>query len=194
EGSESKKSSSVIIDGVNTSNEELIQNDIAVKDNITLTQKEDLLFINQIKGHDYALQQDPATKQWSLTSANIKSIALNQHPSLSGNILFLEEGSILNSLIVDSVQRFVSNMSTRALSADQLLKIATLYLTSAEYIQEFQIDTWMGYPTKINVLSTAILESNNLGIGLSKISNFPFFTGFLSIALLVVYHVRKRAK
>ncbi|MHA2138517.1 MAG: hypothetical protein ACW98G_11615 [Candidatus Hodarchaeales archaeon] len=122
----------------------------------------------------------------------IKSIALNQHPSLSGNILFLEEASLLNSLIADSVSRFVTNKSILSLNAEQLLKIATLYLTSTEYVQEFQIDSWNGYPTKIRSLSNAVLESKKINIGLSKISYFSFFPGFISLGILVVVLSRKR--
>ncbi len=192
EGSESKKSSTVSIDGRNTSREELIQSDIVATENITLTQNEDLLFINHIKGHDYALHQDPNTEKWSVIPTTIKSIALNQHPSLSGNILFLEEASLLNSLIADSVSRFVTNKSILSLNAEQLLKIATLYLTSTEYVQEFQIDSWNGYPTKIRSLSNAVLESKKINIGLSKISHFSFFPGFISLAILVVFLSRKR--
>ncbi|PWI49683.1 hypothetical protein CEE45_00715 [Candidatus Heimdallarchaeota archaeon B3_Heim] len=193
EGFESKKSSSIKIDGCNTSREELIQSDITAKDNITITQNEDLLFINHIKGHDYALQRDLQTQKWSLTSINIKLVALTQHPSLSGNILFLEESSLLNPFVAESVRRFVANMSTTSLSTEQLLKTANLYLTSAEYVQDFQIESWMGYPTKIKSLSKAILKSNNLDLGLSKISYFSLFPGVFSLAILVVFRVRMRS-
>ena len=192
EGSESKKNSTLAIDGRNISEEELSQNDILAKENITISQNEYLLFTNHIKGHDYALQQDPKTQEWSLISASIKSIALNQHPSLSGNLLFLEEASLLNPLMTDAIQRFIANETTSSLSTDQLLKTATLYLTSAEYFQEFQIESWTGNPTKMKSVSTAILESNNLEIGLSRISYYSLITGFVSLSILVVYHMKRR--
>ncbi len=194
EGVESTENSYVKIDGYNTSREDLIQSDIMISDNVTITQNEDVLFINHIKGKDYALHQDPKSTSWELTPAKIRSLAINQHPSLSGNILFLEESSILNSLMVDGLKRFIANATLSSLSEEQLLKIATLYLPSAEYIQEFQIDSWLGYPTKIKSTTTTILDSNNLDIGVSKISNIPFLSSILSLSLMVLYQVRIRRK
>ncbi len=189
---ESQKNSFLKIDGQNRTKNELLQMDLSAERNISLYQDSNLLLLNQINGYDYALHLEPNLQHWSLSPVSIKSIALNQHPSLSGNILFLDQASILNPFLVDVLRRFTANLSTSTLSAEQILKTATLYLTSAEYIQEYCINSWTGYPTKIKSLSTAILNSNNLEVGLSRISFFPLFPGLLSIFFITVYQTRKR--
>ncbi len=177
----------IMLSGENISKEALAQNDYPVSDDISILHNEETLVTTIIDGYDFALEENPLTKTSSIIPTSVNLIALNQHPSLSNNILFLRETSLINELVAETVKRFVDNDSLSELSTDQLLKIAKLYMTAAVYIQDIQITDWVGFPTSIISLSTAIRKSDNKALNLSKISDFSPFPGVFSVLILVIY-------
>ena len=171
--------------------ENLTQQDILVQENVTVSREDDLIYINQLKGHNYVLNEDPTTRKLSVAPLNYNLISLNQHPSLSNNMLFLRETDLVSDFVAESVKHFIDNDSVVALSTDQLLKAANLYLTSAIFIQDFEIVEWKGHPSTIKIQHTAIRETNYVQVNLSNITNFPFLVNILPMVILAGISVKK---
>ena len=164
--------------------EELSQSDYTVNDNITVLHNEEIMSTTIVDGYNYALEEDPYSETLSITPVTVNLIALNQHPFLSSNILFLRETALINELVAESIKRFVANESLTRLTTDQLLKTTKLYMTAAIYVQDLQIEDWNGHPSTIKLFHTALRELNSTILGYQKITSFPIFT---SVGILVIY-------
>jgi hypothetical protein len=189
----------IAVAGETISDEALKHQDIIVEDNITISKGADLLYNAHIKGHDYALNEDPITGDLYVTPLIYKLISINQHPSLSNNIQFSRETSLLNELIADNVRHFLDNNSIINLGTDQLLKIAKLYLTSSVFIQDLENEEWRGNPFTMKFHYTAIKEIDQRQVNLTNITNFVFLIDLLPMLIIVriglkKYRIRRNRK
>ena len=196
-GTQNNDNFEIRLSGQNITKEELSQLDFVVSDNITVQHNEEILSTTIVDGYNYALEEDPLTGTLSITPASTNLIALNQHPSLSSNILFLRETALINELVAESIKRFVANDSLTRLTTDQLFKISKLYMTAALYVQDLQIEEWKGYPSTVKLFNIAFREVNSDIIVYQEITSFPLFT---SVGILIIYSTvfsrksRKRRK
>jgi hypothetical protein len=189
----------IAVAGETISDEDLKHQDIIVQDNITISRGTELLYNAHIKGYDYVLNKDPITGDLYVTPLINKLISINQHPSLSNNIQFSRETSLLNELIADNVRRFLDNNSFITLGTDQLLKIANLYLTSSVFIQGLENEEWRGNPFSMKFHYTAIKEIDQAQANLSNITNFAFLIEIIPMLIITriglkKYRIRRNQK
>ena len=180
------------IAGNTVKKEDLAQRDILVQENVTISRENDLFYFNQLKGNNYVLKEDPVAQNLSVDSLKYKLISLNQHSSLSNNMLFLRETDLLNDLVAESVKHFIEDETITSLSTDQLLKSANLYLTSAMFIQDFEIENWRGYPSTLKIKHSAVRDLNYVKIKLSDISSYPFLASVLPVVILIKAFKKKK--
>ncbi len=185
------------IDNQNLSKYDLNQFDYLIKnDNIIVYDKEPLL-ANIIDGRDFAVQKNEETDQFTLVPMKIKSIALNQQVGFSDNILFLQETSLLRDLVAECAKRFIDDSNVTSLSTDKFFKIGGLYLTAAQYIQDYQLIAWDGSQFTINLLqyitktASSIPSQPTTPKHITEISVYP---GIFALIILVSILKQRKSK
>lgn len=151
-GTNSIENLQTTIDNQNLSKNELNQFDYLINNDNTIVYDEKPLLVNIINERDFAIQKNEETDQFTLVPMKIKSIALNQQVGFSDNILFLQETSLLRDLVAECAKRFIDNSNVTSLSTDKFFKIGGLYLTAAQYIQDYQLIKWEGSQFSMNLL------------------------------------------
>ncbi len=184
----------VVIDGQNRTTAELAQLDFPVKDEISVIHDERTLFSTQVKGRNFAMIQEESTYKISLVPMEARVIALNQQSGFADNLLFLQETSLLEELVVECVKRFIANPAVSTLATSEIINKGGLDLTSARYIQDFQLEEWLGLRFKINLIQYAVktAPSSSVTTKLSQITLGPTAPELLGLLILGI--VVKRGK
>ncbi|MFX0122866.1 MAG: hypothetical protein ACFFAE_04455 [Candidatus Hodarchaeota archaeon] len=183
----------LLIDDANRTSRELDQNDFPVEKGISVLHDEQLLFSTQIKGRNFALQEDIDHKI-SLVPIETQVIALNEQTGFAENLLFLQETTLLEELVAECVKRFISNPAVSTLGTSEILNKGGLDLTSAQYIQNFQLGDWSGLRFKLNLIQYAIktAPSSSGTTNLSQITLGLTATEILGLLILGVILERGR--
>lgn len=187
-----KEDIQIVIDGNNRTPNELEKKDFPVKEEITLIHNMSQVFSTKVKGRNFAIQHENVPDKISLIPMETQVIALNQHDGFAGNRLFIQETSLLKELVAECVKCFIPEMS--ALGTGEIINAAGLDLTSAQYIQDLQINNWSGLQFTFNLLQFAVKTAPSAPMKSSsgKITPIPAFHSFLGV--LIVYVVLKKGK
>ncbi|MFX0185885.1 MAG: hypothetical protein ACFE95_22605 [Candidatus Hodarchaeota archaeon] len=186
----------LMIDNQNKTKAELWQNDLTVNNGFSINYGVEQLFSSPIKGRDFAIQQNESSESMKLIPLEIKTIAQSQHVGLANSFLFSQENSLIRELIAECVQRYSTSPSISPLSTDQLFSVAGLDLSSAYYVQDFQVKKWNGFPFKLNLIQFATKASSDSlqetkKTGLTEISFVP---GIIALLIFAVILKRKNMK
>ncbi|MFX1285177.1 MAG: hypothetical protein ACFFB5_16090 [Promethearchaeota archaeon] len=178
----------VVIDDQNRTKAELSQLEFTVKDGISVIHDERILFSTQVKGRNFAIIQEDGINEISLVPMEARVIALNQQTGFADNLLFLQETSLLKELIVECIKRFIANPEISTLGISEVLNKVGLDLTSAQYIQDFQLVEWSGMSFKINLIQYAVktAPSSTIKSKMSQVTLIPTVSVLLGLLILVV--------
>ncbi|MFX1516479.1 MAG: hypothetical protein ACFFC6_09220 [Promethearchaeota archaeon] len=154
-GTQAADNFTVFIDDQNRTSSELSQKDIPVTEEISVLHNEQLLFSNQVMGRNFAVQQN-FEDTFSLIPLETQVITLNQQRGFADNLLFQQETSLLKELVAECVKHFITDPLAPTLGTNEILIKGGLDLTSAQYIQDFQVKEWSGAHFKINLIQYAI--------------------------------------
>ncbi len=195
-GTESINDITIYVDEQNQTREQLAINDYPIENEVTCFYNNELLLLSQVQGRDFAIQNYNTQENMSLTPLRSQTIALNQHYGFSHNNLFLQETSLLRDLVVYCVKEFANDPLLSSLSANNLYKNAGLYLTSAQYIQEFQVIDWISSPITLSFLqfTTQISSLSSKGNDKGHITYYYTFPGVLAVVLLSNILKKRRGK
>ncbi|UCG03522.1 MAG: hypothetical protein JSW11_05915 [Candidatus Heimdallarchaeota archaeon] len=185
----------VLIDDQNRTSREIDRNSYPVKEEITVLHDEQLLFSTQVKGRNFAQQDDIL----SLVPIETQVIALDQQSGFAENLLFLQETSLLKELVAECVKRFISNPTVSTLGTNEIINKGGLDLMSALYYQDFQLKGWTGSGFKINLIQYAVKtrSSSSINTKLSQLTLSPTVSellGFLILGVIIIRRMRTKRK
>lgn len=184
----------VSLSGENVTRSDLAQYDYLISDNITIQYNSSFQCVTHVNGHDYSIIENPKTNSLTLGDISYTLISLNQHPSLSSNMLFIRETSLLNTILAESIRHSVNNENITVLSTDQLLRLTNMYFSASVYTLDLRMEEWKGYPTSINILQTIQRNQIVLDGNRSNVTSFPSFTVIMLIFVVLPLYRRKKLK
>ena len=193
-GTQNNDNFEIKLSGQKISKEELLESDHRVNDNITVFHNQGRLLTTITDGYDYAIEEDPYTETKTIIPASINLIPLNQHPSLSSNILFRRETALVRELISESIKRYIGNDSLTSLTTDQLLKVTKQYLTASVYVQDFRIDEWKGHSSTFKLFYSALQDIDDAISNYHSITSYPILSSFVMIVILAKKYAPKLIK
>lgn len=178
----------VVIDGQDRTTTELAQMDFPVKDGISVNHDERTLFSTQVKGRNFAIIEDDSSDEISLVPIEARVIALNQQSGFADNLLFRQETSLLKELIAECVKRFIEDPEISTLGTSEVINKGRLDLTSAQYIQDFQLVEWSGLHFKINLIQYAVKTApfSTIKTKTSQITLIPTVSVLLGLLILEI--------
>lgn len=184
----------VVIDGYNRTTTELVKHDFPVKEEILLMYNKSQIFSSKIKGRNFAIQQEHVPDKTSLIPMEFQVISLNQQSGFAGNRLFIQETSLLKELVAECVKCFITEMSS--LGTGEIINTAGLDLTSAQYIQDLQVNNWLGLQFTMNLLQFAIrtAPSASTKLDTGKITPIPVTSTILGLLTYGVVMRRRKKK
>lgn len=187
-GTQTVENVQVVIDGQNRTVAELAQSNFPVTEDISAIHDEQLLFSTKVKGRNFAIQQEDITDRIGLVPIEAQVIASNQQKGFAGNLLFEQETSLLMELVAECVKRFIADSEVAMLGTNEIITKCNLDLTSAQYIQDFQVLEWSGLPFTINLIQFAVKTTpfSSSDAKQSKITHAPTVSGIIGLLILSV--------
>jgi hypothetical protein len=184
----------VSLSGENVSRSDLAQYDYPISDNLTVQDSTSFQCVTHVKGHDYSIYENPKTNSTTLGEASYTLLALNQHPSLSSNMLFIRETSLLNTILAESIKQSLKKEAITSLSTDQLLRLSNMYFSASIYTLDLRMEEWNGYSTSINILQTIQRDQEISEFDHSNVTTFPPIIIIVVFVTLISLRARKKIK
>lgn len=186
----------VVIDGQSKTTTELAKDNFPVNEEISVVYDEHTLISAQIKGRNFAIEKQEGTDEIHLVPVEAQVIALNQQNGFAGNRLFLQETYLMKKIVAECVKHFIADSEVSTLRTNEIITLSKLDLTSAQYVQDFQVVEWSGSQFTIDLIQVARMSSSSASTktNLSQITLAPVESGVLGLLILGVVLKRRKGR